>query len=92
MSEKVRAATGMESAPLQSGAVLFNPKSGKFVMLNASAAFLWGELAGMPADADELAGRLCDEFDGVDPPTALKDTHDAIAHLRKLELVVPADD
>jgi len=90
MSDKVRAVAGMESAPLHDGAVLFNPASGKFIMLNGTAAFIWEALA-TPASEEELAGRLCEKFEDVDPPTALKDAQDAIAQLRELELLTSDD-
>lgn len=80
----------MESAPLQDGAVLFNAKTGKFIMLNGSAAFIWEALA-TPASEEELAAKLCESFADVDPSTALKDTQDAVAQLRQLELLVSDD-
>ncbi len=92
MSDKLRAVAGMESAPLHDGAVLFNPTSGKFIMLNGSAAFIWEALAATPATEEELAGKLCDNFDDVDPSTALQDARDAVSRLRELDMIASGDD
>ena len=61
------ATAGLETAPLQDGSVLYNLKTGKFIMLNRSAAFLWAELS-TPVTSDALVDRL-----GIhDKPDALE--------------------
>ena len=89
MSTTFVAAAGSETAPIQDGLILFEPKTGKFIMLNSSAAFLWSELS-TPKTEDELASRLSAAFSGV--ATAGPDVREALEGLGRLELVVtPAE-
>ena len=80
------AAPGLEMTELQEGAILFHPKSGKFVMLNRSAALVWAELAS-PKTEDELARKLSTSYAGVAPDAARQDVQDVLAKLQALELV-----
>jgi len=86
MSAIFVATAGLETAPLQDGAVLYNLKTGKFVMLNRSAAFLWTELS-TPKTEAELIGGLCANFSGVASPAAKQGVGQALENLRELELV-----
>jgi PqqD family protein of HPr-rel-A system len=80
------AASGLEMTELQEGAILFHPKSGKFVMLNRSAALVWAELA-TPKTEDDLARKLSTSFADVAPDTARQDVQEVLAKLQALELV-----
>jgi len=80
------ATAGLETAPLQDGAVLYNLKTGKFVMLNRPAAYLWSELS-TPKTEDELIGGLCANFSGVASPAATQGVAQALKVLQELELV-----
>jgi PqqD family protein of HPr-rel-A system len=80
------ATPGLETTELQEGAILFHAKSGKFVMLNRSAALVWAELAS-PKTEDELAQKLSASYADVAPATARQDVQDVLAKLRELELV-----
>ncbi len=84
------ATAGLETAPLQDGSVLYNLKTGKFIMLNRSAAFLWTELS-TAATADELSRRLCGAFPDVTSTGAPQDVSVALARLEELELVSSRD-
>ena len=90
MSQTFVATAGLETTTLEEGAILFHPKSGKFVMLNRSAALVWAELA-TPKTAEELAQKLTASFEGVAPATAETDVQSVLARLRELEIVAPAD-
>ncbi len=90
MNNAFVAAKGLETTPLAEGAVLFHPKLGKFVMLNLSAAFLWSELA-TPKTEEELAHRFAANFTEAGPETSRQDVREALAKLRELELVSPAE-
>ncbi len=89
MSGTFVATQGLESTELQEGAVLFHPKSGKFIMLNRSAALVWTELA-TPKTEEELAQKLSASYTDVVPATARQDVQDVLAKLRELELVSSA--
>ena len=79
------ATTGLETAPLQDGSVLYNLITGKFIMLNRSAAFLWGELA-TPVTAQELVRRTGLVFSGPQSDAVQQDIGVALAQFRDLEL------
>ncbi len=90
MSKGFVAAQGLETTALSEGAILFHPKSGKFIMLNRSAAVVWAELA-TPKTEEELAQKLSASFADVVPATARQDVQDVLARLRELELVSPTE-
>jgi PqqD family protein of HPr-rel-A system len=82
------AVQGLESTPVENGVIMFHAKSGKFVMLNRSAALVWAEL-GTPKTEEELAQKLSASFTEVTPSTARQDVKDVLEQLRQLELVSP---
>ena len=86
MSAKFIATAGLEMAPLQDGAVLYNLKTSKFIMLNRPAAFLWTELS-TPKTEDELTGGLCVNFSGISAPAAKLGVSEVLENLKQLELV-----
>jgi PqqD family protein of HPr-rel-A system len=90
LSKRFVATPGLETTALEDGAILFHPKSGKFVMLNRSAALVWTELA-TPKTEEELAQKLATSFADVPPTAAQHDVQDALARLRELELVSLAE-
>lgn len=90
MSKTFVATPGLEMTALEEGAVLFHPKSGKFVMLNRSAALVWAELS-TPKTEEELAQRLAASYADVAPATAQQDVHMVLARLRELEIVAATD-
>jgi PqqD family protein of HPr-rel-A system len=90
MSKSFVATQGLETTALEEGAILFHPKSGKFVMLNRSAALVWAELS-TPKTEEELARKLSTSFADVAPAAARTDVQDVLARLRELELVSSTD-
>lgn len=80
------ATAGLESAPLQDGSVLYNLQTGKFILLNRSAAFLWTELAA-PTGKDELFRRLCATYPHSALPELQQDVESALAGFQDLQLV-----
>jgi hypothetical protein len=90
VSRSFVATQGLESTELQEGAILFHPKSGKFVMLNRSAALVWTELA-TPKTEEELAQKLSTSYPDVMPATVRQDVQDVLAKLRELEFVSSAE-
>jgi hypothetical protein len=80
------ATAGLETAPLQDGAVLYNMKTGKFVMLNRTAAYLWSELS-TPKTENELVGGLGATFSGASLPAVTQSVGQVLKTLQELELV-----
>lgn len=78
------ASAGLEAAPLQDGSVLFDPKTGKFIMLNRSAALLWSQLS-TPRTEDDLFGLLGTAF----PDAAIPRQHvtEALDQLQRMGIV-----
>ncbi|HMH52782.1 MAG TPA: HPr-rel-A system PqqD family peptide chaperone [Candidatus Acidoferrum sp.] len=90
MSKTFVATAGLEMTALEEGAILFHPKSGKFVMLNRSAALVWAELA-TPKTEEELAQKLTASFADVAPDTVQHDVQNVLERLRELEIVSAQD-
>ena len=86
MSATYIATAGLETAPIQDGAVLYNLKTGKFVMLNASAASIWSAL-NSPKSEIELASRLRSVFPDAVTRDIDQEVAAALETLRTLELV-----
>jgi PqqD family protein of HPr-rel-A system len=86
MSKSFVMIDNLETTTLEEGAILFHAKSGKFIMLNRSAAVVWAELA-TPRTVEELVQKLAASFVDVAPDTAQQDVHELLAQLRELELV-----
>ena len=86
MSATYIATAGLETAPIQDGAVLYNLKTGKFVMLNASAASIWSAL-NSPKSEIELATRLRSVFPDAVTRDIDQEVTAALETLRTLELV-----
>ena len=80
------AAQGLEAAPLENGAVLYHPETKKFIMLNRSAAMIWGELA-TPKTREQLISKVCATYPDVDEKVAVDDVAAALEQLKSLELV-----
>lgn len=91
MSPRFVAVGGLESTPLDDGAVIFHPESGKFLLLNRSAAYLWAQLS-TPATEEQLAARLREEFPDLLPEAARADTDDAVALMQELGVVRSANE
>lgn len=80
---------GVEMAPLRDDAILFNPKSNRFCVLNRTSSFIWNQLKS-PASPEQIAEALCVNFTGVAPGEALRDVEQALSQFLDLELVAEA--
>lgn len=80
----------VEAAPLNEEAILLDPATSKFFMLNSTSSFIWERLS-MPATADSLAGEICKSFDKIAMPDALNDVRAALDEMLSMELVVAND-
>ena len=80
----------IEAAPLNEEAILFDPTSSKFFMLNRTSSFLWERLS-TPATAESLAGDICKSFDNIAEADALIDVRATLDEMLSMELVVAND-
>jgi PqqD family protein of HPr-rel-A system len=90
MTSTFVATAGLDAAPLEDGSVLYNPKTGKFIMLNRSAAFLFNEMS-TPRTDDELIHRLCAAFSDMATAAAQQEVSQALELLKDLDLVRQCD-
>ncbi len=91
MSTTYVATAGLETAPLQDGSVLYNLKTGKFVMLNRSATVIWSALT-TPKSASDLSHRLGEAFVAAPSSDLATDVENALSELMALELVASRAD
>jgi len=80
----------VEAAPLNDEAILFDPQSSKFFMLNRTSAFIWERLSS-PTTAESLATELCAHFDSATPADVAKDVHRALEDMLSMELVIASN-
>jgi len=79
----------VESVPMQSEIVLFNPGNNRFCLLNSTAALLWSKLE-TPRTVQELAESFHGHFENVDSSVASRDIELALSQLLEVECVVRA--
>lgn len=91
MSTTYVATAGLETAPLQDGSVLYNLKTGKFVMLNRSATVIWSALT-TPKSVSDLSSLLGDVFVVAPSSDLATDVENALSELKALELVASRAD
>jgi len=77
----------VEVAPMRNEMVLFNARNGKFCLLNATAAHLWGRLD-TPQTVDELVASVEASFAEVDADAASRDIETALSQLLQADCVV----
>jgi hypothetical protein len=77
----------VEAAPLNEEAILLDPATSKFFMLNRTSSFIWARLS-TPCTAESLAGEICKSFDSVAMPDALNDVRTALDEMLSMGLVV----
>src|SRR5207244_2463522 len=76
-----------EHAPLQGELMLFDPVNAKFFVLNETMSYVWRACDGS-VSLQEIAGRLVEEYSGVETETAQRDVDSAAAELTSLGLLV----
>ena len=85
MSAVFVATSGVETAPLANGSVVYNLKTSRFIMLNPSANLVWSSLA-QPHSEQHLVELLRDRYD-VDAAAARDAVQYTLRELQRLELV-----
>ena len=83
----------VESAPLEDECILYHPGDNRFLRLNQTASFIWGRIE-QPATAEEIAGALLEQFQGVERQDAVRDVSTALEHMVSMTLgeALPASD
>jgi len=79
-----------ETAPLDRGVVVLEPKSRKFCALNQTSNLIWSSLE-WPTSAEQLAELLAERFEGVTPSEALRDVQAIIEEMISVGIVLPLD-
>jgi len=81
----------VEAAPLNEEAILLDPTSSQFFMLNSTSAFIWDQLSS-PATIDRIATAMVDSFADVTTETAIADVSSTLEELVSKNLVVATGD
>jgi hypothetical protein len=79
-----------DTAALNEEAMLFDPEKSQFFHLNATASFLWSQLA-EPSTAEQLANEICKSFDGAGFADALRDTQEMLTQMLAHGLIVAVE-
>ena len=77
---------GVEAAPMRDESLLYVPTSDSYSVLNRSAAALWEALS-TPSSEEDLAGLLCERFEGVTMEEALSDVRITLDTMLEMSLV-----
>jgi coenzyme PQQ synthesis protein D (PqqD) len=77
----------VEAAPLNEEAILLDPATSKFFMLNRTSSFIWDRLS-KPSTAESLAGEICKSFENVEMSAALKDVKATLNEMQAAGLVI----
>lgn len=78
--------SAIEAAPMQGEAILFDPGSRRFCVLNGTAAVLWERLA-TPASMTDLAAEIRQHFKAPDGAQVEADVRAVLDRLVGLSLV-----
>jgi len=89
MTELYQQRPGIETATLQTDAVLFDETTNRFCVLNSTGSFIWSKLE-TPTSVAGLAHAIVNNFRNVTIDTALKDVESTLEQLESLTLAVPA--
>ena len=73
----------VDFAPMKNESVLFQPQTNQFCLLNMTATYVWS-LLDQPRAVPDLAQAICDHFDGVGLPEAIRDVEQTIEELQSL--------
>ena len=81
----------VEAAPLNEEAILLDPASSNFFMLNSTSAFIWDQLS-TPATIERIATAVVDTFADVTPEAAIADVSSTLDELVSKNLVIATGD
>lgn len=79
-------AVDVQSTPVGERLVLFNRATGASIVLNPSAAVLWGALE-QPSTAEDLAGHLCRRHEGLSAERATEDVNRCLCQFTSQAIV-----
>jgi len=81
----------VEAAPLNEEAILLDPTTSQFFMLNSTSAFIWDQLSS-PATIERIATAMVGTFADVTPETAIADVSSTLEQLVSKNLVLATGD
>jgi len=90
MQETFQRNQRIEAAPLNEEAILFDPTTSKFFLLNSTSSFIWDLLSG-PSNLETLSSAMCEAFGNVSLPDARNDVQGALEQMLAMELIVRSD-
>jgi PqqD family protein of HPr-rel-A system len=88
MSTAYRRNPAIEASPMQGEALLFDPATNRFCLLNGTAAFVWDRLQ-EPATAEQLAAQVSEHFEAPESARVEQDVRAALQRFTELALVAP---
>ena len=77
----------VETSPIQEELIVFNPRSGKFCILNQTSTSIW-TLLKIPCSTEQMAEAITRTYGGVDIGQARQDVELMLQEMLNLELVV----
>ena len=81
----------VEASPLNEEAILFDPTSSNFFMLNSTSTFIWEQLS-TPVTIERIATAIAERFADVTPEKAIVDARDTVEKFVSMDLVVATGD
>jgi hypothetical protein len=80
----------VECAPMKDETILYDPRTVRFCVLNASASFVWERLA-TPRSAGDLLAEISSEYRVDDTAAAERGVQSVLAELQQLSFVDAID-
>lgn len=87
MTTTYRQNPAAEVAPLGQGLMVLEPKDRKFCALNPTSASIWFRLK-EPANLEELADHIIENFQGVTREAALEDARKILVEMSTLGIII----
>ena len=81
----------VEASPLNEEAILFDPTSTNFFMLNSTSTFIWEQLS-TPVTIERIATALAENFANVTPEKAIVDARDTVEKFVSMDLAIATGD
>ena len=81
----------VEASPLNEEAILFDPTSTNFFMLNSTSTFIWEQLS-TPVTIERIATAIAENFANVTPEKAIVDARDTVEKFVSMDLAIATGD
>ncbi|MFN0160565.1 MAG: PqqD family protein [Burkholderiales bacterium] len=87
MGRRYKKNPAIELAPLEHEAILFDPQTNKFMVLNRTSAFVWENLS-EDRNVDDIAVAMCASFSGVGLPEARNDIEQILGEMASYGIII----